>query len=290
MYTAATDRSMLGRTCVVTGATRGIGRATAFGLARRGATVVLMGRDPERAAQTALEIRRESGNDAVAFLIADLASFRSIRAAAAELERRIQAIHVLIHNAGVSLVHRRVSADGIELTLAVNHLAPFLLTHLLVGLLRAAAPHARVITVSSEFERWGRIRFDDLCGERHYSGVRAYTQSKLANVMFTYELADRLAGSGVTANCVYPGLVATDLLRERWWWRTPYFAPLWRRVFLTPEQGAMAALYAATDPELEGVSGVCIDRHGRLRRTSPRSYAVDERRRLWRVSEAVCGC
>src|ERR671935_479990 len=201
--TSTSERSMRGRVCLITGANRGIGRATALELARLGATVVLLCRDAERCARAREEVRRESGNDKVTTVALDLASLASVREAAAEVARRFAAVHVLVNNAGVNRVRRAVSADGFEMTFAVNHLGPFLLTNLLVPLLRAGAP-ARVVTVTSRFERWGRIHFDDLQLARRYGATRAYTQSKLANVLFTYELAERLRGSGVTANCVHP--------------------------------------------------------------------------------------
>src|SRR5206468_8721958 len=141
-------------------------------------------------------------------------------------------------------LRRTLSADGIESTLAVNHLAPFLLTQLLLPNLRAGSL-GRVVTVSSSLARWGRIDFGDLQSERHYNGTRAYLQSKLANIMFTASLGERLAGSGVTAVCVYPGLVATDLLRERWWWRARWLRPLWRSIFLTPNEAGRAVVGAA---------------------------------------------
>ena len=185
-----------------------------------------------------------------------------------------------MNNAGISLGRRIESADGIEMTLAVNHLAPFLLTQSLLPALRAGAP-SRVVNVSSELERWGRIDFGDLQGERRYNGTRAYLQSKLANVLFTYALAERLAGTGVTANCVYPGLAATDLLRDRWWWRAPWLRPLWRVLFLTPDEGAQAAVWAATAPEISDVSGACFARSRRRIRTSRRSRDAALAAQLW---------
>jgi retinol dehydrogenase 14 len=236
-------------------------------------------------------VARESGNERVSVVPADLASFSSIRAAAGEVAARFEAVHVLVNNAGVNLARRQVSADGVELTLAVNHLAPFLLTHELLPLLRrgAADGGARVVTVTSEFERFGRVAFGNLQGERRYVGLLAYTQSKLANVLFTYELAARLAGTGVTANCVYPGLVATDLMRDRLLFRAPWLRALWGRVLLSPEAGAKASVYAASAPEVRGATGRCFDRRGREVRTSRRSYEAAARERLWRVSEELTG-
>ena len=287
----APNAALRGRVCLVTGANRGIGRATAAALARLGATVVMLARDARLAAAAREAAARESGNERVSVVPADLASFSSIRAAAGEVAARFEAVHVLVNNAGVNLARRQVSANGVELTLAVNHLAPFLLTHELLPLLRrgAADGGARVVTVTSEFERFGRVAFGNLQGERRYVGLLAYTQSKLANVLFTYELAARLAGTGVTANCVYPGLVATDLMRDRLLFRAPWLRALWGRVLLSPEAGAKASVYAASAPEVRGVTGRCFDRRGREVRTSRRSYEAAARERLWRVSEELTG-
>jgi NAD(P)-dependent dehydrogenase (short-subunit alcohol dehydrogenase family) len=278
---------MQGRVCLVTGASRGIGKATALALARIGASVIVLARDARAGKMAVEELRRRSGNDDIALVAADLASLASIGAAAAEIRSRWPALHVLVNNAGVSLSKRSTSADGHEMTFAVNHLAPFALTLALLPALRAGAP-ARIITVSSMFERWGRIDFDDLDAKQRFNGTRAYMQSKLANVMFTYALARRLEGTMVSANAVDPGLVATDLMRDRLWWRARWLAPLWRRVFRTPEQGARGSVLAASSPELLGVTGRCF-RDGREVRTSRRSYDVAAGERLWRLSVEMTG-
>ena len=275
---------MRGRVCLVTGANRGIGKATALGLARLGATVVLLCRDTARGARALDEVRRESGNDAVALVAIDLGSFRSIRAAADEIRSRYSAVHVLVNNAGVNLARRAVSEDGFEMTLAVNHLGPFLFTGLLLPLLRAGAP-SRIVNVTSKFERLGRIDFDDLQTTRRYSAVRAYNRSKLANVLFTYELAERLQGTGITVNCVHPGLVATDLMRD--WPR--WMRSLWEPFLLTPERGARAVVYLASSPAVSGVTGRFFVGEGRPGRSSRRSHDVEARKRLWRVSEELTG-
>ena len=286
MYSGA---GMRGRVCLVTGANRGLGKATALGLARLGATVVILGRDATRVALASDEVRRESGNPDVSDLVVDLGSLTSVRRAAEEAARRYSAIHVLVNNAGVNLARRVVSADGFEMTLAVNHLGPFLLTNLLLPLLRAGAP-ARIVNVTSWFERFGRIDVDDLHAERkRYSALAAYYQSKLANALFTYELADRLAGSGVTANCVDPGLVATDLLRDRGWWSPRWLQPVWRMFLLSPDRGARAAIHAAAAPELAGVTGRCFATGGQAKRTSLRSRDLTMRKRLWDASAALTG-
>lgn len=280
------DDTLRGRVCLVTGASRGLGKATALGLARLGGTVVLLGRDEHALDVARDDISARSSNPNVSTLVADLASFDAIRAGARELAARHPALHVLVHNAGVNPTRRKLSADGIDLTLAVNHLAPFLLTHELLPMLRRGATEkgARVVTVISMFERFGRIAFADLQGERRWNGPLAYAQSKLANVLFTYELASRLGGTGITANCVDPGLVATDLMREHVLFRPRWLKAVWGRVLSTPERGARTAIYAASAPELEKITAQCFDRRGRPMRTSRQSQNVATRERLWTVS------
>jgi NAD(P)-dependent dehydrogenase (short-subunit alcohol dehydrogenase family) len=278
--------SMRGRVCLVTGANRGLGKATALALARQEATVVLLGRDAARLALAVDDITRASGNGDVSQIIVDLGSLSSVRAAAGEVARRFRAIHVLVNNAGVNLGRRVTSPDGFETTFAVNHLGPFLLTNLLLPLLRAGAP-SRVVNVTSWFERLGRIDFDDLqAARKRYSALGAYYQSKLANALFTYELADRLAGTGVTVNCVDPGLAATDLLRDRLWWSPHWLQPLWRALLLSPERGARAAIRAASAPELEGVTGRCVGASG-MKQTSRRSHDPSTRKHLWEISREL---
>ena len=203
-----------GDTAIVTGASQGIGKATAIALAERGLALLVVSRDPTRAAAAVEDIRQASGSADVESCLADLSSQVSVRALAVTLLERLDTrggrLAVLLHNAGVASPERRTTADGLEYQLAVNHLAPFLLTQLLWERLVADAP-ARVICVSSRAHARGRIDLDDLQGERGYTGPRAYDQSKLANVLFTYELARRLAGTGVTANCLHPGVVPTTL-------------------------------------------------------------------------------
>jgi NAD(P)-dependent dehydrogenase (short-subunit alcohol dehydrogenase family) len=175
------------------------------------------------------------------------------------------------------------------MTFAVNHVGPFLLTNLLLPQLRAGAP-SRVVTVTSWFERFGRIDFDDIRGMRaRYRALRAYYRSKLANVLFTYELAARLAGTGVTANCVDPGLVATDLLRDRAWWRPAWLKPLWRAVLLSPERAAQTVIRVTSAPELSGVTGRCFAAGGRQKRTSRRSRDAAAGKRLWAESAELTG-
>jgi retinol dehydrogenase 12 len=262
------DRSESTYVCVVTGASRGIGNATAQELQRRGATVVTLSRDPARST-----------------IACDLSSFSSIRAGAAQILDRWPRIDLLVNNAGVQHLRRTTTVDGIEETLAVNHLAPFLLTRLLMPALRAGKV-GRVLTLSSDLARWGRIDIDDLQQTRRYNGTRAYLQSKLANIMFTLSLARRLRNSNVLAACVYPGLVVTDLMRERWWWRSRWLRPIWRAVFSTPNDAARTVVAAATRPTTDGC---CFAAGGRVV-AAPRS-ALDPaaQQRLWDETVRLVG-
>ena len=286
--TIPSDGGMRGRVCIITGANRGIGRATALGLARLGATVVIVGRDAEQCIRARDEIRSASANASVSYLTMDLGSLASVRSGAAELARRFPAIHVLVNNAGVVVARRAVSPEGFEMTLAVNHLGPFLLTNLLLPLLQAGAP-SRVITVTSMFHRLGRIAFDELGAGGRYRPLRAYNQSKLANVLFTRSFARRLAGSGVSATCVDPGLVRTDLLRDSAWWNPRWLQVIWRRFLLRPDTAARRVIHAATSAEVAEVSGVCFGKSGRIVRTSARSRDEAVGERLWRESARLVG-
>jgi len=198
------------KVCLITGATSGIGKATAMGLASMGASVVMVGRDRGRGEAALAEIKTKSANASVDLMLADLSSQEEIRRLAHEFKDTYPRLDVLINNAGVIRSKRVTTADGIEMTFAVNHLAPFLLTDLLLDVLKASAP-SRIVNVASGEQRNGTIDFDDLQGENGYKGAKAYGQSKLATVLFTYELARRIEGTGVTANCVHPGVVGTNL-------------------------------------------------------------------------------
>jgi retinol dehydrogenase 14 len=272
--------------CVVTGATSGIGKETAVALARAGATVAVVCRTRDRGEAALAEIRRRAGHDAVSLFVADLSSQRAIRTVAAELRAALPRIDVLVNNAGLALRDRLVTEDGFENTFAVNHLAYFLLTRLLQPTLLASAP-ARVINVSSEAHRWGSVRFDDLMGEATYDGWKAYAQSKLANVLFTYELARRLDGTGVTANCLHPGLVGTAFAS-----RGPslirILSRLARPLLRSPASGAATSVYLASAPEVATVTGQYFAGR-RARRSSRASYDRALAARLWGVSERLVG-
>jgi NAD(P)-dependent dehydrogenase (short-subunit alcohol dehydrogenase family) len=279
--------SMAGKTVLVTGGTGGIGKATAAGLARLGARVGITGRDLARTEAAAADISATSGNPAVDAFAADLSSQTELRRLVAEVLDTYPRLDVLVNNVGGFWAHRQVTADGLEHTFALNHLAPFLLTNLLLDRLVASAP-ARVVTVSSGAQAMGRIDFDDLQGERRYSGQRAYNQSKLANVMFTYELARHIEGTGVTATVLHPGVVRTAFGAEdpSPFWRV--FIPLTRPLMKTPERGAATSIYLASSPDVDGATGVYFA--NRKPRTSNKSsYDTEAAARLWHLSADLVG-
>jgi retinol dehydrogenase-14 len=278
---------MAGKVVLVTGATGGIGKATAIGLATMGARVGITGRDLIRAEQASAEIRTASGNPAVDVFAADMSSQVEVRRLAGAVLDAYPRLDVLVNNVGGFWAHRHPTADGLEHTFALNHLAPFLLTNLLVDLLRASAP-ARVVTVSSGAQAAGRIDFDDLQGARRYSGQRAYSQSKLANILFTNELARRLQGTGVTANSVHPGVVRTNFGSEDQAGFFRIVSPLVRRFLKTPTQGAWTPIYLASSPDVEGITG----RFFASCKPKAANKAVDDEgvtARLWRDSADLVG-
>jgi len=283
---AAPSADLSGKNCLITGATSGIGRETALALARMGAGLVLVCRDRRRGEQVRDEIRSQGANVAVDVILADLASQQEIRRLAGDFLATGRPLHLLINNAGVVNTSRSVTADGIETVFAVNHLAYFLLTHLLLDRLKQSAP-ARIVNVASDAHKLGDMNFDDLQAERRYRTMRIYGQSKLANILFTYELAGRLQGTGVTVNCLHPGAVATGLGANNGAWAKAIIALL-GLFFRSPRQGAATSIYLASSPEVEGVSGkYFVD--CRPRRSSPASYDEASAKRLWEISERMTG-
>jgi NAD(P)-dependent dehydrogenase (short-subunit alcohol dehydrogenase family) len=274
------------RTAVVTGATGGIGRATAYGLAMMGAHVVIVGRDPKRTEETARAVREAAGGKVDGF-VADLSSQARVRRLAGELLTALPRIDVLINNAGGYWNNRHTTANGIEHTLALNHLAPFLLTSLLLERLQLSGP-ARVITVSSNAQAMARINFDDLQSEHSYSGATAYNQSKLANLLFTYELARRLQGTSVTSNALHPGLVSTGFGAEDPGRAQRLLVPLLRPFMLTTDQGAATTIHLASAPDLSDVSGRFFVQR-KPRRSSKASYDQATAMQLWGVSAEMTG-
>jgi len=277
---------MAGRTVLVTGGTAGIGRATALGLATMGAHLAVCGRDRGRTEGAAREIRAASGGQVDVF-VADLSSQSEVRRLADEVLQRLSRIDALVNNVGGYWNTRHVTADGLERTFALNHLAPFLLTNLLRDRLQHSAP-ARVVTVSSNAHAQGRIDFDDLQGERSWSGARAYSQSKLANVLFAYELARRLPATLVTANALHPGVTRTAFGAEDPGGVQRRFTPFMRAFMKAPAQGAATSIHLASAPDLEQVTGRYFA-NSKPRRSSKRSYDQAAAGRLWQVSADLVG-
>jgi NAD(P)-dependent dehydrogenase (short-subunit alcohol dehydrogenase family) len=276
------------KTIVLTGATSGIGRATALGLARLDSRLILVGRDAGRAEETIGAIRKATGRKDVEILRGDFARQDEVRRVAGEILERTEAVHVLVNNAGVTMMRRTTTPDGLEATFAINHLGYFTLTGLLLPRLLAAAPDARIVNVASDAHRFGALDFDDLQNEREYKAMKVYGQSKTANILFTRELARRLEGTGVTVNALHPGAVATRLGRGS----GALFDLLQSvvSVFMkSPEQGAETSIYLASDPAVAGLNGRYF---ANRREKEPRPYATDPALagRLWAVSEELTGC
>ena len=272
---------MAGKTVLITGATSGIGRATALGLARMGAHLAITGRDRVRTEDAAREIRAAGGGQAD-MLVAELSSQSEVRRLAEEVLHSLSRIDVLINNVGGYWDTRHVTVDGLERTFALNHLAPFLLTNLLLDKLKQSAP-ARVVTVSSNAHAAGRIDFGDLQGERSYSGARAYSQSKLANILFSYELARRLPATSVTANALHPGLVNTSFGAEDPAGVQKLLVPLLRPFMKSPARGAATSIHLASAADLERVTGRYFANSKPTRSSKP-SYDEAAAARLWQVS------
>ncbi|MFX0196102.1 MAG: SDR family oxidoreductase [Candidatus Hodarchaeota archaeon] len=276
------DKPMKDNICMVTGATSGVGEVTAQVLAQQGATVIIVGRNPEKGATTVSQIKQQTGTSTVEFILADLSSQQAIHQLVEQFKRRYQRLDVLVNNAGASFRKRQNSVDGIEMTFALNHLGYFLLTNLLLDTLKSSAP-ARIVNVSSGEHKRVKLNFDDLQAKQKYSSYRAYKQSKLCNILFTYELTRRLEGTDVTVNAVTPGLVKTKLGLE-----DGGFPAIMKRLinFLagkSPEEGAKAIIYLATSPDVEGVTGKYFVKQEAVP-SSNDSYDKDIARRLWQVS------
>ncbi len=283
---ASLAHTMEGKVCMVTGATSGIGRVTARALAERGATVIVVGRNPAKSAATVAHIRQQTGNPAVESMLADLSSLEQVRRLAAEFKKRYSRLNVLVNKAGAIYFSRQETADGFEMTFGLNHLNYFLLTNLLLDPLKAGAP-SRIVNVSSAVHMSATLNFDDLQSRKKYSGMSSYGRSKLANVLFTYELARRLQGTGITVNAVHPGMVATQFAANNGLLGR-LARPVMNLMSLSEEEGADTLIYLATSPEVEGVTGKYFV-HRRAVSSSPESYDEAEARRLWQVSEELVG-
>ena len=284
MTTAA--KSLGGKTVVVTGANAGIGKETAVALAAMGARVVMVARDEAKGRAALADVRARAKSDAVELYFADFASLASTRAFAAKLTAEHDRLDVLVNNAGLLLPSRSLTEDGFESMFGINHLGYFLTTHLLLPLL-AKSGRARIVNVASAAHKGARLDFDDLQSEKSFSPFGAYGRSKLCNILFTYELAERLAGRGVTANCLHPGVVATDFGQKK-----PglinFLVKLGKPFLLSADDGAATQVFLASSPEVEGVSSKYWDKKKPIA-SSVASRDVATRKRLWDVSEKLCG-
>ncbi len=276
-----------GKTAVLTGGTSGIGRATAVGLAERGARLVILGRDPQRCEETLETIETATGRTDITLVRSELGTLAGIRSAAAEVLENVDAIDILVNNAGITLSNRQVTEDGFERTFAVNHLAYFLLTGLLLPRLQLA-PKARIVNVASDAHRFvSQLNLDDLGREKGYSALGVYGESKAANILFTHELAKRLTGTPITVNALHPGGIRSNLGANQ-----GALLGLVHKVvslFLkSPEEGARTSLYLAADPAVEGETG---GYYAKAKKAQPKAYATDDvsARRLWDLSEEMTG-
>lgn len=273
---------------MVTGATAGIGKATALEIASRGARTVIVGRDEEKSRDVAHMIQQEAGNPDVDYFLADLSSMQQTRALAQAFKARYDRLDVLVNNVGAIFLSRGKTVDGFENTFALNHLVGyFLLTHLLLDVIKDSAP-ARIVNVSSNAHYRGRIHFDDLQLEEGYNAMKAYSQSKLANVMFTYELARRLDGTGVTANTLHPGVVASNFMATNNPGWTRILRWIWNLFSISPAEGAETSVYLATSDEVAGVTGKYFEKC-EAKPSAEASYNQADQQRLWRVSEELLG-
>jgi NAD(P)-dependent dehydrogenase (short-subunit alcohol dehydrogenase family) len=275
---------LTGKTCLITGGNSGIGKATALGLAKTGANVVIVSRGKEKGEAALSEIIAKSGNQNLELMLADMSSQDSIRRLASDFKAEHEKLHLLVNNAGVYLTKRITTVDGLESTFAINHLGPFILTNLLIDLLRASAP-SRIVNVTSDAHRGAKVNFEDLQGEKKFSGWQAYSQSKLGMILFTHELAKRLEGTGVTVNSAHPGVVRTNFARNNGG-LVAFGFRLMHMFFISPETSAKRILYVATSPDCEGATGKYFTKM-HAAKSSQESYDDDSARRLWQMSEQL---
>jgi len=280
-----TTSNMQGKVCLVTGCSSGIGKVTARELAKMGATVVMVCRNRAKGEAVQAEIKEASGNDQVDLIVADLSELSQVRRVVNEFKQRYTQLHVLVNNAGGINGEHKITSDGLEFTFATNYLAPFLLTQLLLDMLKASEP-ARIVNVSSVAHTQGMIDFADLQGAQRYSFTKAYGQSKLAQVYFTYELASQLENTGVTVNVLHPGVVASNFNDGMKGIAHVIGGVIYFLVGINAEKGARTTLYLATSPEVEGVSGKYFS-NGKQTLSSRLSYDVAVRQRLWNVSQEL---
>lgn len=278
---------MINKTCVITGATSGIGFGIAKGLAAKNFELALIGRDPARGNDVVESLKRQTGNTAISYFNIDLSSQKQIRNTGERIRSTYRKIDVLINNAGVWTSRCEFTEDNIEKQFAVNHLAYFLLTHILYPNI-ANSSEARVINIGSDSHKFGKMNFEDLNLQHSYHGLKAYGQSKLANLLFTYEFNRRKLHSHISVYCVQPGLVKTDIGVKH---TNPFHSFMWklRRLGgMTPDEAAETAIFLTTAPEAAGRSGLYWDK-SKPKPSSPRSQNLEDAARLWKVSEQLCG-
>jgi len=275
---------MNNKTILVTGASAGIGLQSAIGLAKLGAKIVMVGRDEKRTARAVELVKSQTGNQSVSYLLADLSSLGEVRRLAGDFKEKHDKLDVLLNNAGAVFLWRKVSVDGYEMTLALNHLNYFLLTNLLLDILKTS-PSGRVVNVASNAHYRGHIDFDDLQSKRWYNGMRTYSMSKLMNVLFTYELARRLQGTNVTANCLHPGFVASHIAWNNGWIVRLGISLIAGRISV--DEGARCPIFLASSPDAEGVNGKYFNYDLKETRSSEESYDEKVAMQLWDVSEKL---
>jgi retinol dehydrogenase-12 len=287
MILSVDSKKMQGMICLVTGATAGIGKVTATALAAQGAEVVITGRNPQKLETVTREIIAGTGNQAIQSLCADFSDLEQVRALAVAFKKRHSYLNVLINNAGAYFHTRWETPYGVEMTFLVNHLAPFFLTNLLLETIRSSGS-ARIVNVSSDAHKYDWMNFEDLGFKHGYFGMKAYARSKLANILFTYALAERMPASEVTVNALHPGHVATDIWKSSF----PVIGPALKQVMsifsLSPEQGADNSIYLASSPEMEGITGKYYVKR-EASPSSPISYEICVVQKLWEISERLTG-
>lgn len=277
---------MKNKVCLVTGATAGIGKVTARVLAEQGAKVIIVGRNKEKCIQTTNEIRELTKNPSVEYILSDLSKQKDVKKLAEQFKNKYDRLDVLINNAGVNRYRREETVDGIEVNFAVNHLAPFLLTNLLLEVIKTSAP-ARIINVSSSGHSGKSINFDDIQSKTNYNGMDVYGKSKLANLLFTYELARRLEGTDVTVNAVHPGVVATDIA-SNYGGIFKYLLKIIKLFVLNVEQGAKPSIFLATSPDVKNITGKYYSKM-KMAPSSKESYNEEDAKRLWEISSKITG-
>jgi retinol dehydrogenase 12 len=278
---------MKGKVCLITGATNGIGLETARALAKMGAKVVIVGRNPSKTEGVVAELKAQTGNDHIESILGDLSLMAHVRRIADEFKAKYDRLDVLVNNAGAIFTKKEMTSEGYEMTFALNHLSYFLLTNLLLDVLIDSAP-ARIVNVSSDAHRFGGIQFDNLQGEKKYRGMQIYSQSKLMNVLFTKELARRLEGTGVTANVLHPGLVGSGFGLNNSGFLNALFK-LVRPFSITSEQGARSSIYLASSPEAANITGRYFNDKAQMVEPAAAANDRENQRRLWEISEQITG-